>query len=122
MRINGWILTTQDSMSKLYVEEYAKLDPMTAGQSMSTVDNPFASTDIIDVDELYASRHYQEWIRPQEFVDFINVAMEKSPHRVLLFGVFRHERDGMVDDGTRWRMRLLAPHLKRASLVERPLP
>ena len=34
-----------------------------------------------------------------------------------MFGVFRHERDGVTDDETRRRMRLLAPHVRRAVLV-----
>ena len=36
-----------------------------------------------------------------------------------LFGVFRHERDGVVDDETRRRMRLIVPHIRRAVLVGR---
>ena len=36
-----------------------------------------------------------------------------------MFGVFRHERDGIVDDETRHRMRLIIPHIRRAVLVGR---
>jgi DNA-binding CsgD family transcriptional regulator len=102
---------------KLYVEEYSRLDPMTVGQAMSTVDNPFTSTDIMDHSELYETRIYQEWIRPQGFVDFINVGIEKSAEAVVLFGIFRHQRDGIVDDEARRRMGIIGPHLKRAALI-----
>jgi DNA-binding CsgD family transcriptional regulator len=36
-----------------------------------------------------------------------------------MFGVFRHERDGLVDDATRKRMRLIVPHMRRAVLIGR---
>jgi DNA-binding CsgD family transcriptional regulator len=35
------------------------------------------------------------------------------------FAVFRHERDGPTDDDARRRMRLVAPHLRRAVLIGR---
>jgi DNA-binding CsgD family transcriptional regulator len=38
---------------------------------------------------------------------------------VALFGVFRHERDGLADDETRRRMRLIVPHIRRAVLIGR---
>jgi DNA-binding CsgD family transcriptional regulator len=33
--------------------------------------------------------------------------------------VFRHERNGFVDDETRHRMRLIAPHIRRAVMIAR---
>jgi DNA-binding CsgD family transcriptional regulator/PAS domain-containing protein len=43
--------------------------------------------------------------------------LDKSATGVALFGVFRHEHDGLVDDDTRRRMRLIVPHIRRAVLV-----
>ena len=34
-----------------------------------------------------------------------------------MFGIFRHERNGFVDDEARHRMRLIAPHIRRAVLI-----
>src|SRR5205814_1272669 len=61
----------------------------------------------------------REWARPQRFVDFVGVALDKSADSVAMFGVLRHERNGLVDDETRRRMRLIAPHLRRAVLIGR---
>lgn len=36
-----------------------------------------------------------------------------------MFGVFRHARDGLVDEAARHRMRLLAPHIRRAVLISK---
>ena len=38
---------------------------------------------------------------------------------VPLFRVFRHERDGLVNDETRRRMHLIVPHMRRAVLIGR---
>ena len=36
-----------------------------------------------------------------------------------MFGVFRHERNGIVDEETRRRMRLIAPHIRRAAMISK---
>ena len=46
---------------------------------------------------------------PQGLVDFISTVLDKSETNVAMFGVFRHERDGIADEETRRRMGLIAP-------------
>src|SRR4029077_10968704 len=36
-----------------------------------------------------------------------------------IFGVFRHEQNGIVDDQARRNMKLIAPHIRRAVLIGR---
>jgi hypothetical protein len=69
--------------------------------------------------EFLETRFYKEWVRPQGIVDFVSATLDKSVTSAALFGVFRHERDGIVDDETRRRMRLIVPHIRRAVLVGR---
>jgi DNA-binding CsgD family transcriptional regulator len=52
-------------------------------------------------------------------VDCVSAVLDRSVTGAALFGVFRHERDGMVDDDTRQRMRLIVPHIRRAVLIGR---
>jgi DNA-binding CsgD family transcriptional regulator len=47
--------------------------------------------------------------------------LDRSTTSVAMFGVFRHERDGLADDETRQRMRLVAPHVRRAVLIGRTI-
>ena len=68
-------------------------------------------------DEFLETRFYKEWARPQGFVDFVASVLDKSLASAAMFGVFRHERDGIVDAETRRRMRLIVPHIRRATLV-----
>lgn len=104
---------------QLYFDRYVRLDPTTVGHCFADIDEPVAAADIVSYDELLQTRFYKEWAKPQGWVDHVAVALEKAATRVALFGVFRHERDGVADFETRRRMRLIAPHVRRAVFVSR---
>jgi DNA-binding CsgD family transcriptional regulator len=102
---------------QLYFDKYVKLDPATTGHFFSEVEQPIATADLIPYDQFLETRFYQEWVKPQGLVDFVSAVLEKSATSVAMFGVFRHERDGLVDAETRRRMRLIVPHIRRAVLI-----
>jgi DNA-binding CsgD family transcriptional regulator len=102
---------------QLYFDRYIKVDPTTTGHFFADVGEPIATGDLIPYDEFLKTRIYQEWARPQGLVDFAAAVLEKSVTGAAMFGVFRHERDGMVDGEVRRRMRLITPHLRRAILI-----
>ena len=80
-----------------------------------------STADVADLEEYQQSRFYKEWQRPQQIVDFICTPIEKTADRTALFCIFRHERDGMADDGALARMRLIAPHIRRTALISQLL-
>lgn len=102
---------------QLYIEKYAKLDPFTTGHFFAEIEQPIATADVMPYDEFLATRFYREWARPQRLVDNVSAVLDKSSTSAALFTIFRHERDGLVDDETRHRMRLIVPHLRRAVLI-----
>ena len=104
---------------QLYFEKYIKLDPLTIGHFFAEVEQPVAVADIMSYDEFLETRAYREWGRPQGLVDTLNVALDKTATSATMYCVFRHERDGRVDDQMRRRMRLIVPHLRRAVLIGR---
>ncbi len=104
---------------QIYFQQYVNLDPTTTGQYLADIGQPIAIADLMSYDEFLETRFYREWVRPQGLVDFVSAALDKSLATAALFGVFRFERDGIVDDETRRRMRLVAPHIRRAVLVGR---
>ena len=104
---------------QLYFEKYIKLDPLTVGHFFAQVEQPVAVADIMSYDEFLETRAYQEWGRPQGLVDVLNVALDKTATSAAMYCVFRHERNGRVDDEMRRRMRLIVPHLRRAVLIGR---
>ncbi len=101
---------------QLYLDEYVKYDPTTA-EVFATIEQPLATADLIPYDEFVQTRHYQEWARPQGLVDHLRIALEKSATSVTFFGVFRDQRQGVADDEMRRRMRVIAPHVRRAVLI-----
>jgi DNA-binding CsgD family transcriptional regulator/PAS domain-containing protein len=106
---------------QLYFEKYVKLDPGTTRHFFAEVGELVSTTDILEYDEFCRTRFYREWARPQQLVDYLSVTLEKTETSVAMFGVFRHERDGLVDEATRRRMHLLVPHVRRAVLIGRAI-
>lgn len=104
---------------QLYFDRYVTLDPATTGQFFAEVEQPFATADLMPYDQFVETRFYREWVRPQGLIDFVSAVLDKSATSVAMFGVFRHERDGVVDDQARRRMRLIVPHIRRAVLIGR---
>ncbi|HEY7230277.1 MAG TPA: LuxR family transcriptional regulator [Pseudolabrys sp.] len=104
---------------RLYFEKYIKLDPLTVGHYFAEIEKPVAVGDILPYDEFLETRAYREWGQPQGIVDVLNVALDKTATSAAMFCVFRHKRDGRVDDEMRRRMALLVPHIRRAVLIGR---
>ena len=103
----------------LYFSKYVTLDPASTGHFFAEIDQPIATADLMPYDEFLETRFYQEWARPQGLVDFVSAVLDKSVTSGAMFGVFRHARNGIVDDETRQRMRLIVPHIRRAVLIGR---
>jgi DNA-binding CsgD family transcriptional regulator len=104
---------------QLYFDKYVALDPATTGHYFAELEQPVAVADLMPYQEFVETRFYREWVRPQGLVDFVTAVLDKSATSVAMFGVFRHERNGVVDDDARHRMRLIVPHIRRAVLIGR---
>ena len=104
---------------RLYVEEYARLDPTLPGYFFAEIEQPVHVPDVMPYDEFLQTRFYKEWSRPQRIVNSVNVVLDRSATTAAMFVVFRHERDGLVDEEARRRMRLIVPHIRRAVLIGR---
>jgi DNA-binding CsgD family transcriptional regulator/PAS domain-containing protein len=104
---------------QLYRDQYAKLDPLTGGQVLAEIGRPISTADIMAVDEFERTRFCQEWRRPQGFIDFGTAALDRTATGAALFGVFRQQRQGLVDDDMHRRKRQIVPHIRRAVLIAR---
>jgi DNA-binding CsgD family transcriptional regulator/PAS domain-containing protein len=104
---------------QLYFEKYVRLNPTLTPRYFATVEEPAATGDLVPYEEFLKSRFYREWARPQRLVDFVSIFLEKAAAKAAMFGVFRHERHGLVDEEMRRRMRLIAPHLRRAAMISK---
>jgi DNA-binding CsgD family transcriptional regulator len=104
---------------QLYFERYVKLDPTTTGHYFAEIGQPVATNDLMPYAEFLETRFYKEWVHPQGLVDTLTALLDKAQSSAALISVFRHERNGLVDDEMRQRMRLIVPHMRRAVLIGR---
>jgi hypothetical protein len=120
-RIYGGVFYSDGGLDQhyvdLYFDKYIKMDPTTTGHYFAELEEPVGTADLVPYDEFVETRFYKEWAKPQGLVDFASALLDKTSTTAAFFGVFRHERDGVVDDAARGRMRLIAPHIRRAVLI-----
>jgi DNA-binding CsgD family transcriptional regulator len=86
------------------------------GQFFAEIDQPIGIEDIMPYADFTETRFYQEWVRPQGIADCLNTVLDKSVTNVAMFGVFRKN---VADARARQRMRLIAPHIRRAVMIGR---
>jgi DNA-binding CsgD family transcriptional regulator len=106
---------------QMYFDAYIKFDPVNCGHFFADVEVPMATADIVPYDEFVETRFYREWAQPQGLVDCLNVVIDESLTSSAIFGIFRNEQQGVIDDTARQRMRLIVPHIKRAVLIGRAI-
>jgi DNA-binding CsgD family transcriptional regulator len=108
---------TDPDYLKLYSDKYVEFDP--ANACPVPIEQPVAVDDLMPYHAYKQTRFYREWVQPQGVVDYVATVLDRSAGHSAVFNVFRHERDGLVDDEARRRMRLVTPHIRRAMLVGR---
>ena len=103
----------------LPVALFEQIYPSAEGHFLGDLEQPIATTDLMTSVELTGSELYRQWAEPQGLVDFLSAVVERSTVSTAIFGVFRHQRNGVVDDQARRQMKLIAPHVRRAVLIGR---
>ncbi len=99
---------------QLYAETYAKFDPMASLPRFGTI---VSIPDLVSYDDYRRGRFYQEWLRPQGWVDFANITLEKSgPNSAVLLALVP-KKGCMVDAKMRRRVAIIGPHARRALLI-----
>jgi DNA-binding CsgD family transcriptional regulator len=106
-----------DAEQRLYVEQYAAIDPVATMPWHFDVDHLVTTKDFISHDELRTTRIYREYLKPRGWNDFLMVILEKSAARVTMLGFTRHEQAGFFGDSEMEIMSLVAPHVRRAVVL-----
>jgi DNA-binding CsgD family transcriptional regulator/PAS domain-containing protein len=96
-----------------YFAEYIKLSQLVRMQHLVPVGS-VASFSAVVGEAHCQGQFYDEWLRPQGYVDNVFVNLERSNSSHASFAVMRHERQGLVDTDAKRRLELLYPHLQRA--------
>jgi len=98
----------------VYFSRLAPMDPSNPVQVYAEIEKGTITSQQINPDDFAQSRFAAEWAAPQGIVDVGFATLERRGDWAALFGVFRHESDGLGDDDMRQRLSLLAPHIRRA--------
>jgi DNA-binding CsgD family transcriptional regulator len=101
---------------QLYERTYSQLGPV-ATSLFCEVGRVVGIPDLMPYKQFCQSRFYEEWARPQGWVDVAVAVLEKTADGCVYLSMARDETSGMVDDEMRRRMALVAPHVQRAVLI-----
>lgn len=108
---------TDSRYEQLYFDRYIKFDPLSAAYFMLDVGEVTSNSILIPPAEFFETRFYREWVQPQGWIDNVFAVLDRSLTSIGVFVVFRHEREGLADDDARRLLRLIAPHLRRATVI-----
>jgi DNA-binding CsgD family transcriptional regulator len=104
--------------TRSYRETYVKLNPLLLPMVVNArAGDVVANSDVLPMEEFVESRFYKEWARPQGYLDSVSATLDKSTTGFAAVVVARRESEGIVDETTRRRMQLLAPHFRRAVAI-----
>lgn len=102
------------NLTQIYFSRLAPIDPSNTVQVYAEIEQGVITSQKLNPEDLGQSRFFAEWAAPQGLVDVGFATIERRGDWAALFGVFRHERDGLGDEMMRQRLSLLAPHVRRA--------
>lgn len=103
--------------TKSYFGKYIALNPLRPIQHLIPLGRIISISGIVGRREMRRGAFYEEWMRPQGYVDNVLTNLDRSSTSYATFAVARHERNGFVDALARRKMGLLAPHVRRAVLI-----
>jgi len=103
---------------RAYLDQYYRYDMFGVVEAMGfPLGEPITTVDIIPYEDFAAGRFFREWAEPQGWVDSAWVLLDRSTTGFGFFSVLRNGQSGLVDAETRHRLRLIAPHIRRAALI-----
>lgn len=107
----------EPDFTESYFEKFIKINPLNTAVLFFGVEDVRSIADVMPHAEYRQTRFYEEWMRPQGFLDGAFCILEKSATSGTLFTLIRKESDGLIDDEMLRRMRLIIPHVRRAALI-----
>ncbi|MDF2972952.1 MAG: LuxR family transcriptional regulator [Microvirga sp.] len=104
--------------TRTYLQHYAKINPVIVPATLNTqVDQVSTYLDFISEEEYRQTKLYQEWTQPQGYLDAVQATLDKSSTSYSAVASIYSEKRSPVSAQARHRMRLLAPHFRRAVTI-----
>jgi DNA-binding CsgD family transcriptional regulator len=117
---NGRVLIHKNvGIEPCWLEQHAKHVPEihTLLPPRPTLDEPHVLSRHVPRAVVEASPFVQGWLRPQGFIDIMQLFLMHTPTRFSGLGIAWHERHGVITEQEIELARLLLPHLRRAATI-----
>ncbi len=103
--------------TQLYFEKYARMSPFMLGRHLLEVGEIRTIYDLVPRADVIETKFFQEWMKPQDYLDNIFSNIEKSATCSAAFAIVRNSSQGLFDVESRRKMQLIVPHMRRAILI-----
>jgi DNA-binding CsgD family transcriptional regulator len=98
-------------------ETYSRMNPLFVPMLMQPVGAVATRSMVIDDDEMFESKYYQEWVKPQKLLDVIGVKVLHSEQRQGFLTADRFEWQARYGEREVRLLTLLSPHICRAVAI-----
>jgi DNA-binding CsgD family transcriptional regulator/PAS domain-containing protein len=99
---------------RLHEGKYKGMNPFWSAVMMQPIGVVTTQAMLIDDNEFWESRFYQEWCKPQRYLDMINFKIVQTEHRIGWWAAHRLEGQPRYGNGDIGLINLLVPHVCRA--------
>jgi DNA-binding NarL/FixJ family response regulator/PAS domain-containing protein len=106
-----------EEFHRLHEEKYKFMNPLWPLVPMMPMGAVKTQAMLIDDHELYESRFYREWIKPQGFSDLISFKVLQTDQRIGAWAAHRVEGQPRYADADIRLLSLLSPHVCRAVAI-----
>jgi len=113
---------TDPVYSQRYIEEYGRINPLLATAVLGMAEGELGVLSRIpDLGDYYTSPFYREWVAPQGWGDWAAGVLQRGQDRVALLAVARKAAEGPFRTQQIRFLRLVLPHVQRATMLGRLL-
>jgi DNA-binding CsgD family transcriptional regulator/PAS domain-containing protein len=104
-------------LMRTYSEKFHADNPLNNAFTKFDVDEPYNISMVMKSSEWLETRVYREFGQPNGWLDSIGVTLLKTPSRFATLSIARHHDVGFAGPREIEIMRLLAPHLRKATSI-----
>jgi DNA-binding CsgD family transcriptional regulator len=102
---------------RTYSENFHADNPLNHAFTKFEVDEPYNISMVMEPSQWLETRVYREFGRPNGWLDSVGVTLLKTPSRFATLSIARHHDVGFAGPREIEIMRLLAPHLRKATSI-----
>jgi DNA-binding CsgD family transcriptional regulator len=111
---------TDPAASASYTQTYGRINPLIDAALLYTPPGQVSAIyQVVDMEEYRRTRFFREWVAPQGWGDWMGCVLIRTAGSLAMLNIARMERDGPYGEAELETLRLLTPHLQRATALGR---